>query len=273
MSKRDPTLPDFENPPVEETALSIQFAPIPRFGIPHYGLYWSRIRDQFPQFEVQTPIQNVMEQYETAARNAPRFGIRFVNAPDLRCWFLDETTTRLIQLQQDRFVHNWRRVKGDEKYPRYENVRETLSAEWRRFCSFLNEERMDQPDVNQCEVTYVNHIEYFKGWANYGELGKVIRLWSETGSWGFLPPPERVNMKMNYLLPDNSGRLHVSLAPVIRARDATEVLQVTLTARGAPKSAKLDDVFSWLDLGREWVVKGFADFTSEVMHKNWGRKS
>jgi len=28
----------------------------------------------------------------------------------------------------------------------------------------------------------------------------------------------------------------------------------------------------WFDLGHEWIVKGFTDFTTEHMHEIWGRK-
>jgi hypothetical protein len=69
---------------------------------------------------------------------------------------------------------------------------------------------------------------------------------------------------------DNQGRLYVSIQPVIRARDALEVLQLNLTARGAPASSKTEDVFKWLDLGRQWIVEGFTDFTTNEMHKLWG---
>jgi hypothetical protein len=68
----------------------------------------------------------------------------------------------------------------------------------------------------------------------------------------------------------NQGRLYISLQPVIRARDAMEVLQLNLTARGAPASSKTDDAFEWLDLGRQSIVEGFTDFTTEEMHNLWG---
>ncbi len=49
-------LPDFISPPVDETALSLQFPKIAGFGVPHFGLFWERIRSDYPRFEVQPPI-------------------------------------------------------------------------------------------------------------------------------------------------------------------------------------------------------------------------
>jgi uncharacterized protein (TIGR04255 family) len=269
---RDNALPDYTNPPVEETALSIQFAPIQKFGAPHFGLFWAQIRNEFELFSVQAPIANETEQFDISVRHRPHVGFQLLTEPDLRCWFLDKSENRLIQIQRDRFVHNWRRVTGTEAYPRYPQTRETLLSHWVRFLSFLKSENLDSPEVNQCEVNYVNHIALGSGWRDYGELNKVVAPWSGKLSGEFLPHPERVTMEMHYLLPEKLGRLHISLVPVIRARDMQEVLQMSLVARGAPKSSNIEDIMSWIDLGREWVVKGFSDITTQTMHKIWGRR-
>jgi uncharacterized protein (TIGR04255 family) len=266
-------LPEFADPPVNETVLSIQFAPIANFWIPHYGLYWATIRREFPRFEVHPALPSVTEQFGEPVMRQASLGIQLIKEPDVRCWFLDQGGGRLIQVQRDRFIHNWRQISGKENYPRYPSVRQTLETEWSRFCDFLRTEGLDSPQVNQCEVTYVNHIEYGRGWNGYGELNKAISLWSGAGSSNFLPSPERANMEVHYRLPSDLGRLHVSVEPVIRARDSKEVLQLTLTARGAPKSSSVTGILDWMDLGRAWVVKGFTDFTTASMHAIWGRQS
>jgi uncharacterized protein (TIGR04255 family) len=265
-------LPDFADPPVNETALSIQFAPLEKFGIPHYGLYWAQIRHEFSRFEIQPPLPSITEQFEDPVRPL-NLSIQFISQPDVRTWFIDESGTRLLQIQRDRFVHNWRQRDQKEKYPRYPAVKKTFQVEWSRFCAFLSNEGMGPPQVTQCEVTYVNHIEYNKGWRDYSELPLVISSWSGKTSGQFLPDPEKVNMEAHYLLPKGLGRLHIAVVPILRARDLKEVLQIAVTARGAPAASSEDAIFEWIDLGREWVVKGFADFTSDSMHKIWGRRS
>lgn len=273
MPDRNQTLPDFRDPPVNETALSIQFAPVPKFGAQYFGLYWAKIRHEYTRSQALPPLPSATEEFEAGSRVPPQFGIQLINEPELRCWFWDDTGNRLVQLQHDRLIYNWRQIRGDENYPRYPSIRDALKVEWLRFSDFLEGEHLEKPKVNQCEVIYVNHIEYGKGWNGYGELNRVVAPWSGDSSGTFLPVPERVNMETHYLLPDRLGRLHISMQPVIRGRDTQEVLQIMLTARGAPKSSSIDDIFDWLDLGREWVVKGFADFTTDSMHKIWGRRS
>jgi len=269
----DSGLPDFAQPPVDETALSIQFAPIPGFSVAHFGLYWAKIRNDYPQFELKPPITSITEQFGPGVPFRRQLGIAFVDVPEIRCWFLDQSGNRLIQVQRDRLVYNWRKITGTETYPRYPVLRASVKKEWERFCDFLKDEKLERPKISQCEVTYVNNIEYNKGWNGYGELDKVVAAFATPKLKNrFLPDPERVGMEVTYRLEESAGRLRVSFVPVIRGRDGNEVLQMTLTARGAPKSSSEEDVFGWLDLGRKWIVRGFADFTTEEMHKIWGKQ-
>lgn len=269
----DSGLPDFLQPPVDEVALSIQFAPVPSFNLAYFGLFWQRLRKEYPRFEVRPPIANVTEQFGPSAGIGRQVGLALIEIPEIRCWLLDQTGNHLIQIQHDRFVHNWRKLTGTETYPRYPSLREELEKQWGRFRDFLKEEKLEVPKVNQCEVLYVNNIEYENGWSGYGELDKVIAsLATPKAKNKFLPQPERMSMNVVYRLEENAGRLYVTFGPVLRGRDGKEVLQMTLTARGAPNSSSEEDVFAWLDLGRKWVVRGFADFTTNTMHKVWGKR-
>ena len=225
------TIRDFDDPPVIETVLAVQFMPITGLLIPHFGLYWKNIRDEFKRVQIRPPLENVKEVFPSSGvRGIQQFGVELLPEPPVRCWFLDEKGNQLLQVQKDRFIYNWQKVGGDEIYPRYESVRAKFEEEWRRFCLFLQEEKLGTPEVSQCEVTYVNHIEYEKGWKTFGELNKVVACWSGSYSGTFLPAPEKVNLNISYVLPDNQGRLHISIQPVIRARDAKELLQLNLTA-------------------------------------------
>ena len=270
MAEDPSDLPDFAEPPINESALSIQFQPLPSFGIPHFGLFWQKVRQEYVRFQVVPPVEAATEQFSKPTR--PRVGLQLLQQPEVRCWYLNSTGDRLLQLQRDRFIHNWRQVNGTERYPRYPAIRAALQSYWAVFLDFLQSEKLGTPEVNQCEVTYVNHIEHGNEWNGFGELNRVISAWSGRHSGQFLPSPEALSMEVHYRLPKELGRLHISVAPVFRGRDSKEVLQISLTARGAPASTKTEDVFAWLDLGREWVVKGFADFTSESVQEFWGRK-
>ena len=76
-------LPEFVNPPVNETVLSIQFAPLTGFLIPHFGLYWSRIRSEYPECQVLPEIDPVIEQFGGNPTRA-KFGFQMVLQAALR---------------------------------------------------------------------------------------------------------------------------------------------------------------------------------------------
>jgi uncharacterized protein (TIGR04255 family) len=177
----------------------------------------------------------------------------------------------VIQLQRDRFIVNWRKVVGDEIYPRYSSFKPRFVEEWKRFVQFLREEEIGEPIINQAEVTYVNHFDLGREWKSFADLPKVLSVWSGRGSTSFLPAPELVRLNNNYELPNQAGRLHVALQPGIRRRDSKELLQLTLTARGKPDSSSLDGILNFFDLGHEWIVQGFTDLTTAEMHQLWRR--
>lgn len=272
MAETERTLPDYQQPPVVETLLGVQFTPLTNFSIPHFGLYWDRIRKDYPNYQVLPRLGQSIEQFGSGLVSRPKIGVEFVSTPEVRCWFIEKSGRMLTQVQSDRFLHNWRKVDPNDVYVHYDRIRPRFIEEWTRFCAFLKDEGIAPPEVNQCELTYVNHIDLGKGWSSYGELNKVISFWSGTSSGNFLPVPESVNIGARFVLPDKRGRLYIELQPAIRPHDAKEILQLNLTARGKPESNSLDKILEWFDLGHEWIVRGFTDFTAKEIHEFWERK-
>ncbi len=266
------TLPDYDNPPMVETAIGVEFASLEKWQIPHFGLFWQRIQAAYPHFEVNPPVATEVEKPQLEFRQSQLPRVEVSNKPSVRCWFLNEVKTELIQVQDDRLIHNWRKVLGSELYPHYENIRPAFERDWQRFCEFLNSQDLGTPDVRQCEVSYVDHIDRGEAWQTFADLPSVFASWTGATSEKFLPAPESVLFNVSYLMPEKQGRLRISVVHAFRPSDARETLQLTVSARGKPASSAISDVLEWLDSGRSWVVWGFTDFTSTRMHKLWGRK-
>jgi hypothetical protein len=85
--------------------------------------------------------------------------------------------------------------------------------------------------------------------------------------------PEVAVFRASYVIPENRGRLHIAIDPVFRHEDAKELMQMTVTARIKPISSGSDQILQAFDLGHEWAIRGFTDFTSAKMHENWRRSS
>ena len=136
----------------------------------------------------------------------------------------------------------------------------------------MGENELGPIAVQQCEITYVNYIVQGEDWETFPEALALISYWSGHGSDGFLPIPESLNMTGSFLVPDHEARLYFYVQRAIRQSDQREGLQVQLSAKGRPASGADIDVLSWMDLGREWIVRGFTDLTSPEAHKLWKRR-
>jgi hypothetical protein len=178
-------------------------------------------------------------------------------------------------VQQDRFTFNWRKTASGDQYPRYPYVRQKFLAELDVFREFLAREKLGELSVNQWEVTYVNEILPSAGWERHGQLGEVVTTWVTRYSDSFLPGPEGIGLHVSYVIPDSEGgslgRLHIRVDSAYQAI-GKPVFLMTLTARGRLAGEEAGAVERCLDLGREWVVRGFTSITSPRMHDVWERR-
>ena len=208
MTTRPPRpedLPDFRNPPLVETVLSLQFQPLRRFSLVHVGLLWHQFRDTFPLVEEHPPLSAVRETFGVPS---PRHvEVTIEEKPPLpRVWFLNASETELIQIQADRFIHNWRKAgKVSTPYPRYEGVCAKFRDEVRSFQQFLSDEKIGQVVINQCEVTYINHIEPGETWRRHGQFEGVLRTWTAQGR-SFLPEAEGGRIEQRFVIRSDSDR-------------------------------------------------------------------
>ena len=96
-------------------------------------------------------------------------------------------------------------------------------------------------------------------------------MWQNTTSDDWFPGVEFATVKFSAVLPEQQGRLHVNAIPGVRQRDKKKILRLELTACGKPLESSIDASLSWIDLGHEWVVRGFTSLTRSEMHEKWGR--
>ena len=260
---------EFSSPPVNEVVLGIQSD---RLGmtVPYLGLFWAALRDQYPLVEVHPALDPVIERFGDRPETVAPAGFRLLEKPETpRCWFLDKTGNRLLQVQQDRLIHNWRRVQDDDPYPRYASVRATFEREYQRLAEFIARERLGELAPQQCEVTYINHILATRFDSVFTALTPP--------SGGFLRSPEQGAFTLTYQIPGAStepvGRVHVMMHPARRRRDDAPLFVLSLTARGVPEDGGLQGTLKFFDRAHEFIVRGFCDLTSADMHRMWGRRN
>jgi len=275
MKNHPASFAEYEDPPVSEVVLCVQFDRLAGLRTPHLGLLWNKFdRDRGLRKVEEHPALPPAFELFGPERPVPR--IEISGLPPLpRCWFLNDDETELVQVQQDRFAHNWRRKDTRTPYPRYEKIKKTFLDDLDVFEKFLTENSLGGLNPNLCEVTYVNPIPLESEWDSFGKLHKVLTVVSPKYSDSFLPEPENVNLGLAFVIRNEEntpiGRLRVSLEPRFSS-DGHLVFLLILTARGFPEGSGIKGVMDFIDRGHEWIVRGFGSITTKRMHKHWGKK-
>jgi uncharacterized protein (TIGR04255 family) len=273
-------LPEFDEPPVVEVAISLQFRAFESLKAPHLGLLWRVFREQgYSRIEEHGELEPAFEEFEGSS--VPAVGIRiqtFDDAPPPpRVWFLNEARDELIQVQRDRIVVNWRADARSEPYPRYPHILTRFRSALTSFIEFAASEQLGDVLPEQCEVTYVNHMCSGTGWERHGDLDQVVTTWQNRYSDEYLGAPEDVGFQVRYRMKDESGRalgrLHVVLQSAKRSADGRPIFLMNMIARGKPTPASLEGVFQLFDLEHEWIVRGFTSITTTRMHELWRRRN
>ena len=267
---RDRGLPEYESPPVTEVVCGILFEPIRALLAPHLGLLWEKFKSEYPTCQEVPPLDPVIESFGPTRS----MELRLADTPPLpRIWFVNTAGTGIIQIQRDRFLHNWKKIHPNDAYPRYHNVIRMFRDHLACFEAFLQENELGKFIPRQYEMTYVNPISLDKGW-QVRDVGKVFPdfAWRARED-RFLSVIENINFQASFLLPNHEGRLHATLRNATQNSDGQPLFLFELTVRGMGGDSSRESMWRWFDAAREWIVNGFTDMTGqEVQQRVWGRK-
>ena len=154
-------------------------------------------------------------------------------------------------------------------------MRPLFQQTWEAFRGFVHELGHPAPNVDQCEMTYINHIDQGQGWDEVAQVGRVFPAVMWNGDKSFLPSPRTLGARLAFDVPELRGRLHVSLRHGLRKQQSPEpqeILLLELTARGLPAQTDEAGLLAWYAVARESIVRGFTDLTAADMHGLWERE-
>jgi uncharacterized protein (TIGR04255 family) len=266
-------LPKYDKPPVIEVVCGILFRSIEDLLAPHLGLLWEKFRPEYSTCQEVPPIAPTIEHFEDSPQQVQ---LQFSNKPPLpRIWFLHPDGS-IIQVQRDRFLYNWKKMRPEDKYPHYSEVVEKFKNHLSSFQGFLKEQELGVVEPLQYEMTYVNLIPEGEAWQTTSDTGAVFPdfTWQPKSPRGdaqrFLSLPEGINWRTSFVLPNNMGRLHVHIQKGQLRENGQQVFRFELTARGIGENKSLESMPNWFDFAHESIVRGFADLTGyQVQRDVW----
>lgn len=265
-------LPEYEIPPVVETAFAVTLRPLPLTVVDLARFGDSALGHDFPIPSEQPPVNPPLETFNPAIPNlVPTLSLLSGVRP-IRLWFQNEDRTRLVQLQRDWLSCNWQSTSDNSAYPRYSAMEALFFQVWESFSEFAKQNSRGEMAVTQCELTYVNHINAGDLWLRHGQMEKVVRLAGNSGT--FLPEPEDAQLLYRYRIPyegKDIGRLYVQALPGLK-KDGSPVIQLNLVARGTPIDSGREGIKVFFQLAHDWIVKGFEAVTTDEAQNILWRK-
>lgn len=268
-------LPKYESPPVVETVLSVQFDPLKQYTSAHSGWFWKNYLDETWITSQDAPrLQDQFERFGDERIWTPR-GARFSLRPGVepeRIQFIHKNDERMIQIQGSKFIYNWRKRKSH--YPSYDKLLPEFNIQFEKFKQFAEDSGNEKLQLNQWEVTYVNH--FFKGelWETSSDLSSILPSLSIPPAMPDKQQLDRFNGEWHFIIGENLGRLYITIDQVRVLEEEEEekdALLLQFTARGPITAENVDNLKSCFDIGHESIVQSFTDITSKSAHKFWKR--
>lgn len=151
-------------PPIKEVACGFEFDSLPGLDALQLGRVWAEAFPDYPRAIPQAPIPDAG-------------GLQVhLGAPEIRAWFVSDDDSRVVQLQRDRLIYNWRKVES-LGYPRFRThdgqpgVLDSALAAYEAFVAWCQRQQLDLPSLETLSVTKVDLLERTIHWSTLNELG------------------------------------------------------------------------------------------------------
>lgn len=251
-------IPSYKEPPVTEVAVGVSL-PLLSLQTRHIGQFWTEIQEEYPTTEDVAPIPSEVF--------TPPIRVTFLQIPPLRRVFMKtRDQDYILQIQEGRFLSNWRKHPAEAPYPRYASVLEHFLKSWEKYAAFLKKNELTVPEPTGYELTYVNELEDPSN-AGINALVKPLD-WPMLHPEFLTRPPQMTNISWSFALPDSKGTMNVSVNRSERPQGAAALLVLSCVGPSSGEYSLRD----WFDTAHEWIVRGFTDLTTEKAHTIWKRE-
>jgi uncharacterized protein (TIGR04255 family) len=242
----------------------VQFQDLEGWATPHYGKLWRRLEGEYPNFEERPPLPRLR------LEPPPSDEQQVLSLPPLRrVFFIQPPGNYLIQVQQNRFLHNWRKISDDDKYPRYDAAYERFVRFWGEFKAFVADVGLPEPQPEVFELAYINHI-MAAGASFPGDVWTYLDLYERSPEATTAKAASALMLHFEWPLPNQLGTLTLDVKHGHRVADRREILLMELNARGKAREGEAG-MPDWFDVAHHAIVTTFDGLTTEKAHELWGK--
>jgi uncharacterized protein (TIGR04255 family) len=262
-------LPEYMDPPLNEVLLGVQFTPPVGYHQLLAGDVWRLFKSRYPNSSELPPLPPSYETFGPPGVQQFQFNLS-PGGQHNRYWFITADQTELLQFQNDRFMHNWRKIEGVKaEYPRFDTLLDRFQDELTKLSEFFRglPGNGRQLVCTQAELSYVNHISLPKGSAI--DPSPFLKFLQFAGL-----APDDMTMTWRRALKNSNGspyaRLICETTSAINAK-SENILVFNLTIRGNPSVGTIGNIMEFLRSGRDMLVAEFDKLTTEEAHRRWER--
>jgi len=273
MTNVPKTRPKFSNPPVIEVAATIQFSDLGGNALLlSLSEFWKILGEgNYPVVELKQPRMKLSDQ-------AGSVQFALINENDgyaaPRVWFLSEDQTRLVQLQSDRLVFNWRQLdRSNPSYSSYEIVWKNFQQAMQALTQFSAKYLDKKIEADFVELLYINLIPFsdFGGAANIEAC--IPSMSFSKMPKAYLAEPNAVNFMWDIPIEEARSTLRIQGLTGPDVVTGEPMLRMDLLQRGAISAVFDKDetkIHNWFDDAHYRIVNTFKSMTGSEMHKQWG---
>jgi len=212
---------------------------------------YNAVKETYPEITENPILPSIIEKLDGPSENYLMHGFHS------RKWFINVSGHKLIQIQSDKLLFNWRKTSKEEEYPHFEAVLTEYLDIFKKFNAICN----FKDKVNQLEITYVDHILLEDFGLSDCDINKIFKYWN-------LPKALRnIDNNLSFPYEEINGILNIKLQSAIRNKDQKKLITSNTTARGM--LAKDKDINKWFDLGHEILLSFFVDSLTDESKKIW----
>lgn len=258
--------PKYQQPPIIELVLGVQFDPIPGFTTGHSGWFWrDHLGSEWKASEAP-PVPVQTEDFGPPQPHKMAFHIS-QNAAS-RLMVENENGDRLLQVQNSRIHYNWR--KRDVEYPHFGPVFDEFNKHLEAFKAFVSNAGLKPVELNQWEVTYIDAIPSGSLWNSPGEFASAFPGLFPSNIYLEGLSPNTSSVERSYEIVPQTGRLHIGAnLAFLNGGDLIPTLVVNMTARGPINSKSDEKLKSLMKVGHKAAGKAFDGLSSASAKASW----
>lgn len=244
----------FDNAPLKEVVMGAQF----EFGVlenSHIYEYYQTKKALFPQITENPILPAIID------RQGESDDVKILNGFNARKYFIDNTGNRLIQIQKDRLLFNWRTENNKADYPHFE----VILPEFFNHLNDLQKICSVKSKINQLEFTYLNHIEIEEFQLKTYQIDQFLKF--------FTTPPNLKSFDCSFTFPIEkiNGSLTIKMKSALRTTDQKKVITLEITARGINREGQ--SLEEWYQAGHDTALDYFLKSLTDRSMEIWKIKS